>query len=336
MKIILDAFGGDNSPKEIIKGALLSLSEASGFSVVLVGNEDIIKSELKECAPYDESRIEIIHANSVITNDDIPTEAIRRKKDSSLVKCFEVLNTDADAGCLISAGSTGAVLTGAVLLVRRLKGIMRPALAPILPTANGKSVILIDCGANTDSKAINLVQFASLGTLYAKTALGAENPRIALLSNGSEDGKGNELTKEAFLLLKEKSDLNFKGNAEAREILSGDYEVVVSDGFAGNVALKACEGTAITVFKILKQGIVNGGLRAKLGYLLLKPVFKKLAKTMDYSNNGGALLLGLQKLVIKSHGSSKAQSIKASIIQAKNLLDKDIVGKISKELDENA
>ncbi len=202
-----------------------------------------------------------------------------------------------------------------------------------MPAVNGenKSVALIDCGANSDPKALNLVQFAIMGSAFMKTVHNVENPRVALLSNGTEDTKGNALSKEAFALLKE-SGVNFAGNIEGRDLIGGDYDVVVSDGFSGNVALKSCEGTAIGIFELIKKGIMQGGLRAKLGYLLLKPIFKSIKKKMDYNENGGAVLLGLKKIVIKSHGSSKAKSICASILQAKQMAESGVVEKIEEAI----
>lgn len=315
MKVVVDAYGGDNAPREIVLGAVNAVKEEQGFNVVLVGKAEEIEALLTEF-DADRTRIEIVDARDVITNDDVPTEAIRRKKDSSLVKAFGVLSSDPQAEALVSAGSSGAVLTGGMLLVRRIKGVTRAGLAPVLPTVKGGLVTLVDCGANADCKPQQLVQFARFGVALAKSQMGIQNPKIGLLSNGTEDKKGNELTTQAFALLKEEKDLNFVGNMEARELLSGDYDVVVSDGFSGNIALKACEGTALAFMSILKEGIMDGGIRAKLGYLLLKPVLKHVKKTMDYSGYGGAVLMGLRKIVIKSHGSSKAKSITASIKQA--------------------
>ncbi len=335
MKIVVDAYGGDNAPREIVLGAVNATKEQTGYTIVLVGKEEEINALLTEFGA-DLSRIEVVNATDVITNDDVPTEAIRRKKDSSLVRAFNVLNTDPEAEALISAGSSGAVLTGGMLLVRRIKGVTRAGLAPILPTVKGGMVTLVDCGANADCKPQQLVQFARFGVALAKSQMGILNPRVGLLSNGTEDKKGNELTTQAFALLREESDINFVGNMEARELLSGDYDVVVSDGFSGNVALKACEGTALAFMSILKDGIMGGGLRAKLGYLLLKPVLRHVKKTMDYSGYGGAVLMGLRKIVIKSHGSSKAKSITASVKQAYSLYTSGTVNLIAEALGNNA
>jgi len=328
MKIILDAFGGDNAPSEIIKGGIEALKMAEGFCLVLAGAEGAIRKEL-EGLRYDPNRVEILDAPEIITNEDQPTEAVRKKKNSSIVMGLRKLEQDGEAAAFVSAGSTGAVLTAAALLVRRIQGIVRPALAPILPTVKGGNVILIDCGANSECKPVYLHQFAYMGAAYAKAVLGIKNPRIGLLSNGTEDTKGSELNKEVFPLLKGDTALNFAGNIEAREILSGGYDVIVADGFSGNIALKACEGTALSMFTLIKNGIMGGGIRAKIGYLLLRPVFKNIKKTMDYNDNGGAVLLGLNKIVVKSHGSSKAKSVAASVLQAKELAEKGVTGEIA-------
>ncbi|MDR2266593.1 MAG: phosphate acyltransferase PlsX [Christensenellaceae bacterium] len=331
MKILVDAFGGDNAPKEIIKGAVEALKLKSGFEVVLFGDQETIKAELVN-HEYDASRLFIEHASEIVTNDDNPTMIVRTKKNSSLVKGIVSLGIDPDAAALVSAGSTGAVLASAVLLLKRIKGVSRPALVPVLPTQTGGSVALIDCGANADCTKAHLVQFAYMGSAFAKTVLGSMDPSIGLLSNGVENKKGNELNRETFPLLQEAQGLNFKGNLEARDILSGNYDVVVCDGFSGNIALKASEGVAVMLFDLIKQNILASGLRAKIGYLLLKPVFKKIAKTMDYNNNGGALLLGLQKTIIKAHGSSTAKSIAVAIIQAYKVASAELNEKIEKLL----
>ena len=331
MKIVLDVFGGDNAPDEIVKGAVQALNENERFTLILVGKKEEIETLLNKYG-YIGDRVEVIDAREIITNDDVPTEAIRRKKDSSLVTSFRVLNNDPDCEALISAGSSGAVLTGGMLLVKRIKGVTRAALAPLLPTVKGGFVTLVDCGANAECKPQMLVQFAHFGRAMATAYMGIQNPRIGLLSNGTEDKKGNLLNTEAFPLLKSEPGINFVGNMEAREILSGDYDVVVADGFSGNIALKGCEGTALAFMTILKNAIMEGGLRAKIGYLLMKPVFKKVKKTLDYNDYGGAVLVGLQKIVIKAHGSSKAKSIAAAIMQAYTLHQKGIIGEVTKAL----
>ena len=319
MKIVLDAFGGDNAPKEIIIGALKALSERKGFSITLTGDKAKLTElidEISDVVP--EERLEIVDAPEIITCDMPPVEAVRKMKNSSLVKGLNLLTSDPEAKAFVSAGSTGAVLTAATLLVKRKPGILRAALAPVLPTVKGGRVILIDCGANSECKPEMLLNFAELGADMARRYLGIRNPRIGLLSNGTEDAKGTEITRGALELIKG-TELNFSGNIEAREILSGDIDVVVADGFSGNIALKACEGTALAFMSLLKEGIMAGGLRSKLGYLLLKPVLKNIKKTMDYNAYGGAVFAGLEKVVIKAHGSSKAKSIAAAVLQAVEL-----------------
>ncbi|MDR0751410.1 MAG: phosphate acyltransferase PlsX [Christensenellaceae bacterium] len=327
MKILVDAFGGDNAPLEIIKGAIDALNSNKEFVIVFLGDENILTKELANFH-YESNRVEIIHAPSVISNDESPTEAFRKKRDSSIVKGLTLLNSDSQYNAFVSAGSSGAVLASAVLLLKRIKGVTRPALVPILPTLNDDSVVLIDCGANADCNAKNLLEFAYMGASYATTVLGVKNPRVGLLSNGSEDKKGNALNRDVFPLLKS-ANLNFIGNAEAREILTGVYDVIVTDGFSGNIALKSSEGVAIMLLSLIKKNILVGGLRAKIGYLFLKPVFKKIAHVMDYNNKGGAILLGLQKVVIKAHGSSKAKSISASIIQALTIAKSQLINNIA-------
>ena len=312
--------GGDLAPNEIVLGALDALREEKDFSVVLVGDVDKVNPILA-AEKYDKERVELVDAKDVITNDESPTMAIKLKKESSLVKAFDFLMADEDAKGFVSAGSTGAVLVGAFMKVGRIKGVSRPALAPILPTAKGNGVVLCDCGANVDCKPVNLVHFAIMGRAYAQAMLGVEEPRIALLSNGVEDHKGNELCHEAFELLKAEKGINFVGNCEARDILSGDYDLIVSDGFNGNIALKSAEGAATTILGAIKEGVYGGGLRAKLGGLLLKPVFKNVKKRMDYNAHGGACFLGVNKVVVKSHGASKRKSIAASVLQAKSLAE---------------
>ncbi len=329
IKVVVDLYGGDFSPEETVKGALLALERDNDLEVVLCGDKEKTKSLLGEKAS--DSRIEILDAPGVITNDDDPVGAVRFKKDSSLIAGIDYLSANDDAKGFVSTGSSGAVLSAAVLLSKRIRGVNRPALAPILPTViDEKKVILIDCGVNTEPKANNLLQFAQMGVGYAKLN-GVQNPKVGLLSNGAEDKKGNTLTKEAFSLLKE-SNLNFVGNIEAREILSGDIDVLVSDGFSGNIALKACEGTALSMFSLIKDGIMKGGIRAKIGYLLLKPVLKKIKHTMDYNEYGGAVLVGLEKVIVKAHGSSKANAVANAILQVKSLAEKNLPAYIAQEI----
>ena len=323
-KIVVDAMGGDYAPEEVVKGTILALKEDTALEVVVVGDLDKIDTKLFEEEGV-VARATFVDAKDIITNDDIPTSAIKQKKESSLVKAMDIVAGDENVGGLVSAGSTGAVLVGAFMKIGRIKGISRPALAPMLPTVKGdQKVILCDCGANIDCKAVNLHHFAIMGNAFSKAMLGVESPRIGLISNGAEDHKGTELNQEVFALLKEDQNLNFVGNCEARDLLSGEYDVVVSDGFNGNIALKSAEGTAGAIFSILKDGIEKGGLRAKLGYLLLKPVLRGLKRKVDYNQQGGAAFLGCNKVVVKAHGSSKAKAISASILMAKRLAEKEL------------
>ena len=332
MKIIVDAMGGDNAPEQIVLGAIDALCEDKQLEVTLVGDTDAICKVLAG-KKYDDNRLEIIDAKDVITNDDSPTMAIKTKKESSLVKAFEALNRD-DADGFVSAGSTGAVLVGAFMKVGRIKGVSRPALAPVLPTLKGNGVVLCDCGANVDCKPVNLQHFAIMASAYAEGMLGVKNARVGLLNNGAEAHKGNELTQEAYKLLSETRGINFVGNCEARDILSGDYDVVVCDGFNGNISLKSAEGTANTVLKLIKDGVYSGGLKSKLGALMLKSVFKNVKKKMDYNAHGGACFLGVNKIVVKSHGASKSKSITASILQAKSLAEAKVCDKIKSGITE--
>lgn len=331
IKIVLDAYGGDYAPSEIVKGAISAVEEKEGFELVLFGKKEEVEKILSENG-YNGKRIIVIDAPEVITNDEVPTEAVRKKTNSSLVSALNYLNENDDAKGFVSAGSTGAVLTGAVLLLKRIRGVNRPALCPVLPTVADKNVLLMDCGANVEPKAVNLLQFAIMASAYSKSVLGVENPKVGLLSNGTEEKKGNTLNKEAFPMLKGCEKIDFIGNIEGRDVLSGEVDVVVCDGYSGNICLKSCEGTALTMFELIKKGIYAGGLRAKLGYLLLKPVFKGVKHKMDYNDNGGAVLLGLEKIVVKSHGSSKAKAIKNSVLQVKSLYDSKVIEKIENEL----
>lgn len=330
MKIIVDAMGGDNAPEQIVLGAAQAVEKRKDLQVVLVGKEDKINEILKG---KDTSRLQIVNATEEITNNESPTMAVKLKRDSSLVKGLEMLANDEEAGGFVSAGSTGAVLVGAFMKVGRIKGVSRPALAPVLPTLVGKGVILCDCGANIDSKPINLLHYAVMASSYAEAMLGVKNPRVGLLNNGVEEHKGNELTREAYELLKSCKLINFIGNCEARDILTGDFDVVVSDGFDGNIALKSAEGTANVMLKLIKDGVYNTGLRSKLGGLLLKPVFKKVQSKMDYNRQGGACFLGVKKVIVKSHGSSKAEAIANSILQAYDLSVARIPEKIKVGID---
>ncbi len=320
--IIVDAMGGDNAPEQIVLGAVDAVNADADVKVTLVGKQAEIESILSS-EKYDAARISIIDASDVISNDESPTMAIKLKKDSSLVKAFDALNEYGDA--IVSCGSTGAVLVDAFMKVGRIKGVSRPALAPMLPTLKDDGrVVLCDCGANVDCKPLHLVHFAIMATAYAKAMNGVKDPRVGLLNNGAEAHKGNELVKATYEKLQNLEGINFVGSCEARDVLSGDFDVVVADGFDGNIALKSNEGAASAVVKLILDGVNSGGLRAKLGALLLKPVLKGVKKKMDYNAYGGACFLGVKKVVVKSHGSSKRKSVAASIIQAKELVISDV------------
>jgi len=330
-KILIDAFGGDHSPEEIIFGTLEALNENKNFTVVFVGDEDKIKTVLEGQA-YDKDRVEILHAKDVITCEEEPTVAIRRKPESSICVAFKELKENPEAKAFVSAGSTGAVLVGATLKLGRIGGINRPALCPLLPTlTSDKKVLLLDAGANADCKSINLVQFALMGSVFAKVN-GTENPRVALLSNGTEDEKGNALNHEVFPLLKEMKEINFIGNIEARDIMNGTADVIVTDGFSGNVAIKSIEGTALGILKLLKEKCFST-FKGKIGGLLLKKQIYQMKDKLDYNKNGGAFFLGVNKLVIKAHGSSKRDAFKMSVLQAFHFAELEITEKIKEQLD---
>ena len=333
MNILIDAFGGDNAPSEVIAGSIDALNEKEGFNAVFIGQEQVIREHLKNYQ-YDQSRVSIIDAPDVITCEEEPTVAVRRKPNSSICVAFKELKENEDAKAFVSAGSTGAVLVGATLKLGRIKGINRPATSPILPTLiDGKNVILLDSGANADCKSINLIQFALMGAAYAE-ALGVKEPKVALLSNGTEDEKGNMLIHETLPLLKQLKGINFVGNIEGRDILTGEYDVVVTDGFSGNVAIKAIEGAVSMLLKLLKGGI-NASFKRKMGGLLLKDMFKDMKLKLDYNNHGGALFLGVNKAVIKAHGSSKRTAFKTAVLQAAHYATFDISDKIIEKLELN-
>lgn len=326
IKVVIDCFGGDEAPLEIVKGAVDALNDNDNLFMVLVGDEDKIKSLLTEFN-YTGNNYSIVDAKEIIENNESPTSAIRTKRDSSLVRAFDELRTLDDIAGFVGAGSTGAVLTAAFMKLGRIKGVSRPALCPILPTVKGGQVAIIDCGANMDTKPINLVHFALMGNAYLKSVFGIENPRIALLNVGVEEHKGNELSKQVFDCLKSIKGINFVGNMEARELLSGEYDLVVTDGFAGNVLLKSTEGAILSLLKMLKKEIKSSKL-SMFGSLFMKKSFRNLKKNIDYNNKGGAVLLGCKKIVVKSHGSSKALSIKASIEQVMDMYNAKVVDKI--------
>lgn len=330
MKIVIDAFGGDNAPISVVDGTILALKKFKDINIVLTGKEQELKNILNE-KQFNDPRLEIVDAQDVITNDDVPTEAIRRKTQSSLVVALNYLKNNDDCIGMISAGSTGAVLTGGFLKIGRMKGVSRPALAPLLPTRTGGMVCLIDCGANVDCKPINLCHFALMGSEYYKTMFGVEKPRVALLSNGAEDAKGNDLCKHTFQLLKQLP-INFVGNMEARYFLTGDYDVVVTDGFAGNVLLKSVEGTVKFTTGLMKEAMMSN-LKSKIGALLCRKSINKIKDKLDYNKYGGSFFVGCKKTIIKSHGSSKAVTICAAIEQIIKLEKNKVNEKITQTIE---
>ena len=327
MKIIVDAMGGDNAPHAIIEGCVNALLEIPELGIILTGQRDKIETELSK-HQYDPARINIVDAAEVIDMAEPAVEAIRRKKDSSLVKALRLLQAG-EGGALVTAGSTGAAIAGATLIVKRLPNVKRPALAPILPTRTGKA-LLIDCGANAECRPSFLAQFALMGSLYMQKVEGVAAPRVGLVSNGAEAEKGNELTKAAYKLIEEMP-VNFSGNAEGRDLVSGDYDVIVCDGFTGNVILKFMEGVAGVLMGMLKDEL-KGSLRTKIGAALAMPAFRRFKKKMDYTEYGGALLLGVNGGVIKAHGSSNAKAITSTLRQAAGFIEADVVGVIKEEI----
>lgn len=325
MKIILDAEGGDKAPQSVVEGAMLALSSYKDLEIILTGREEILSPLIKDSP--NKHRLSILPSYDIISNEDSPTKAVREKKDSSMVVALNALKKNDDIKGMISAGNTGALLTGSFMLVGRIKGISRPALAPVMPTIAGGKAIMMDSGANIDCKSVNLLHFAIMGNYYAESVLKINSPKIGLLSNGTEDNKGSVLNLQAFDLLKN-SGLNFIGNVEGRDILSGNVDITVTDGFVGNIALKSMEGMANNIFSLLKQGIMGSGLKGKLGYFLLKDTFKSIKSKMDYNSVGGAAFLGVEKPVIKAHGSSGSQAICSAIRQAIDMINYDVIDKI--------
>lgn len=324
VNVALDAMGGDNAPSEIIKGAAQALAENKDLKVFLVGQKHIIEDELK-AYNYDKDRLEIVDATEVIETAEPPVMAIRKKKDSSIVKAMTMVkNKDCDA--FVSAGSSGAILVGGQVIVGRIKGVERPPLAPLIPTKDGVA-LLIDCGANVDARSSFLVQFAKIGSVYMENVVGVKNPRVAIVNIGAEEEKGNVLVKETYPLLKNCPDINFIGSIEARDIPNGNADVIVCDAFVGNVILKLYEGVGTTLISKVKEGMMTS-LRSKIGALLVKPALKTTLKTFDASEYGGAPLLGLNGLVVKTHGSSKAQEIKNTLRQCITFKQQNINDKI--------
>ncbi len=328
IKIAVDAMGGDNAPQEIVKGAVDAVNERKDVHIFLVGHKSAVETELGKYN-YPKGRITVIHAEEVIETAEPPVLAIRKKKQSSIVIGMNMVKQQ-EADAFVSAGSSGAILVGGQVIVGRIKGIERPPLAPLIPTEKGVS-LLIDCGANVDARPSHLVQFARMGSIYMEHIVGIKNPRVAIVNIGAEEEKGNALVKETFPLLKECRDIHFTGSIEAREIPHGAADVIVCEAFTGNVILKLYEGVGSTFLHIVKKGLMST-LRSKIGALLIKPALKETLKSFDASAYGGAPLLGLKGLVVKTHGSSKASEVKNSIIQCVAFKEQDINGKIKKNI----
>lgn len=325
MRLAIDAMGGDNAPHAIVDGVYEAIEAFPDLSVTIVGDEEKLNPLLKG----DKDRIAVLHTEEYITSEDQPVKAVRRKKNASMVLAVnEVKEGRADAA--ISAGNTGALMAAGLLYVGRIKGIDRPGLAPTLPTIDEKGFVLLDVGANMDAKPEHLLQYAHMGSIYAEKVRGVNNPRVGLLNIGTEEGKGNELSKEAYALL-QGSGLNFVGNVESRDILGNEADVVVCDGFSGNLVLKTIEGTALTMFKMLKEELTSS-LSSKMAAGVLKPKLKNLKSKLDYSEYGGAGLFGLRAPVIKAHGSSNGRAVFSAIKQARMMVTGNVVSAIQTSL----
>ncbi len=324
IKIVVDAMGGDNAPGEIVKGAVDAVNEREDIFICLTGCEEAVARELKKYT-FRQEQIEIKNATEIIDTGEPPVNAIRKKKDSSMVVGMNLVkNGEADA--FVSAGSSGALLVGGQVLVGRLKGVERPPLAPLIPTEKGVS-LLIDCGANVDARPSHLVQFAKMGSIYMEHVVGIQNPRVAIVNIGAEEEKGNALVKETYPLLKECPGIRFIGSIEAREIPHGGADVIVCEAFVGNVILKLYEGVGATLISMVKKGLMSS-FRSKMGALLIKPALKETLKSFDATQYGGAPLLGLKGLVVKTHGNSTANEIKNSILQCISFKEQGINDKI--------
>lgn len=326
--VALDAMGGDNAPSEMVKGAVDAAGKNSNVIVKLVGIQEVIEKELSQYE-YNREQIEVVHASEVIETGEPPVEAIRKKKDSSLVKAMNMVK-EGEADALVSAGNSGAILVGGQIIVGRIKGIERPPMAPLIPTATGVT-LLLDAGANVDAKPSNLVQWARIGSIYMENVIGIKNPKVAIVNIGAEEEKGNALVKETMPILKQLTDINFIGSIEAREIPSGAADVIVADAFVGNVILKLYEGLGMTLLKKIKAGLMSS-FRSKMGALLIKPALKETMKSFSADEYGGAPLLGCKGLVVKSHGNSTCKEISNSILQCIAFKEQKINEKIKENI----
>lgn len=326
MLILVDAMGGDNAPREIVYGCMDAINENSDFDILLVGDKNKIDSILKE-KNFNNKRLDVYHTTEAITNEDSPVKAIKRKKDSSIVVGLEMLK-DKKADVFLSAGNTGALMAGSKIILGMLDGVDRPALMSFLPTSKGLAVI-VDAGANTMCKPVNLLQFGVMGSLYISQVFNVKNPRVGIVNVGAEENKGNDLVKSAYTLLKQ-ADINFIGNIEGRQVLDGDADVLVCDGFVGNVLIKTLEGAAGYLFGSIKD-IFNKNLLTKVSALLVKKELKNFKKHMDYTEYGGVPLLGVNGKVIKAHGSSNAKAIKNAVIRAKSYVKSNVLEQIRED-----
>ena len=330
IKILVDCFGGDHCPQAPVQGALAAMAKNPELYVMLTGDEEILRKEL-EGKSYDASRLEIVHAPEVIGCDEKPTDVVRLKRNSSMMKAIILLRDRDDIAALVSTGSTGALVTGALVRLGRIPGVIRPAFCPILPTMDGGLVGICDSGANVEVTAAHLRQFAIMASLYMANVYGVKEPRIALLNVGKEAEKGDDIRREAYALLQETDCLHFVGNMESRDLLSGRYDVVVADGFSGNVLVKTTEGTALELLKKIKKDIYSRWLY-KLGALLMKRMFLEEKEFMNYQNYGGSVLLGTSKVVVKGHGSSRAVAVEKCIEQAYQMEKSCLSGQIEAEI----
>ena len=334
IKLLVDCFGGDHSPEAPVEGALAALAKNPDLHLLLTGDETILRKKLEGKA-YDASRLEIIHAPEVIGCDEKPTDVVRLKRNSSMMKAIMLLRDEDDIAGLVSTGSTGALVTGALVRLGRIKGVIRPAFCPILPTMDGGLVGICDSGANVEVDADMLRQFAIMGSIYMETVYGVKSPRVALLNVGVEAEKGDTLRQETYRLLQETEGLNFVGNMESRDLLSGKYDLVVCDGFAGNVLVKTTEGTALELLGMLKKSIFSRTVY-KIGALFMKKMFADMKEFMNYQNYGGSVLIGTSKVVVKGHGSSKARAIEKCIEQAYRMQTGAIGPRIEAEISKYA
>ncbi|MDW7651055.1 MAG: phosphate acyltransferase PlsX [Bacillota bacterium] len=328
MRIALDAMGGDHAPAEVIRGGLDAALELENLYLYLIGPQDVLEAQMAG-QDYPHNRVEIIHAADTIAADDAPVMAVRRKKDSSMMRAITMMK-EGRTDAVVSAGNTGALMAGSLLIAGRLEGIERPALTIVAPTFNGDNVVIMDVGANMDAKAEHLARFALMGRLYAREVLEKPAPRVALLNVGTEENKGNDQVRKAYGLIKDSLD-GFSGNVEARDVLNGAADVVVCDGFTGNILLKTVEGMVTGIFGALKETF-STSLKTKLAAAALIPELKKMKTQLDYAEYGGAPLLGIDGITVKCHGSSKARAVRSGIVQAYRFARQDVNGQIKSEL----